>query len=118
MNFLEVLKEAVDRVDGAVSAMIIDADGISVQEYAQEKLVDLTGLSAEASAMIKDINLAADNLGLGEAKEFSIISDACGIIMRKINTDYYLALVIKPEGNYGKGRFVLKTTVPKIEGEF
>jgi len=118
MSFLEVLKEAVDRVDGAVSAMIIDADGISVQEYAQEKLVDLTGLSAEASAMIKDINLAADNLGLGEAREFSIISDTCGIIMRKINTDYYLALVIKPEGNYGKGRFVLKTTVPKIEGEF
>ena len=118
MSFLEVLKEAVDRVDGAVSAMIIDADGISVQEYAQEKLVDLTGLSAEASAMIKDINLAADNLGLGEAKEFSIVSDACGIIMRKINADYYLALVIKPDGNYGKGRFVLKTTVPKIEGEF
>ncbi len=118
MSFLEVLKETVEKVDGAVSAMIIDTDGISVQEYVQEKLVDLTGLSAEASAMIKDINLAAENLGLGNAKEFSIISDRCGIIMRKINTDYYLALVIKPEGNYGKGRFVLKTAVPKIEGEF
>ncbi len=118
MSFLEVLKETVEKVDGAVSAMIIDTDGISVQEYVREKLVDLTGLSAEASAMIKDINLAAENLRLGNAKEFSIISDRCGIIMRKINTGYYLALVIKPEGNYGKGRFVLKTAVPKIEGEF
>jgi predicted regulator of Ras-like GTPase activity (Roadblock/LC7/MglB family) len=118
MSFLEVLKETVEKVDGAVSAMIIDTDGISVQEYVREKLIDLTGLSAEASAMIKDINLAAENLGLGNAKEFSIISDRCGIIMRKIDTDYYLALVIKPEGNYGKGRFVLKTAVPKIEGEF
>ena len=98
--------------------MIIGTDGISVQEYASEKLVDLTGLSAESSAMIKDIGLAADNLGLGEAKEFSIISDRCGIIMRKINSDYYLALVIRPDGNYGKGRFILKTMVPKIEGEF
>jgi predicted regulator of Ras-like GTPase activity (Roadblock/LC7/MglB family) len=118
MSFLEVLKETVDKVDGAVSAMIIASDGISVQEYAQEKLVDLTGLSAEASAMIRDIGLAADNLGLGEAREFSIISDRCGIIMRKINSDYYLALVIKPDGNYGKGRFILKTAVPKLEGEF
>jgi predicted regulator of Ras-like GTPase activity (Roadblock/LC7/MglB family) len=118
MNFLEVLKETVGKVDGAVSAMIIASDGISVQEYAQEKLVDLTGLSAEASAMIKDINLAADNLGLGEAREFSIISDRCGILMRKINPDYYLALVIRPDGNYGKGRFILKTAVPKLEGEF
>jgi hypothetical protein len=38
--------------------------------------------------------------------------------MRRISADYYLALVIRPEGNYGKGRFVLKTTVPKIEAEF
>jgi predicted regulator of Ras-like GTPase activity (Roadblock/LC7/MglB family) len=118
MSFLEVLKDIVDKVDGAVSSMIICRDGMSVQEYALEKLVDLTGLSAEASAMIKDISLAADNLGLGEAREFSIISDRCGIIMRKINTDYYLALVIKPDGNYGKGRFILKTAIPKLEGEF
>ncbi len=118
MNFLEVLKETVDKVDGAVSAMIIGIDGISVQEYSSQKIIDLTGLSAEASAMLKDISTAADNLGLGEAKEFSIISDKCGIIMRKINSEYYLALVIKPDGNYGKGRFILKTAIPKIEGEF
>jgi predicted regulator of Ras-like GTPase activity (Roadblock/LC7/MglB family) len=118
MNFLEVLKETVDKVDGAVSAMIIASDGIPVEEYASERLIDLTGLGAEASSMIRDIGLAAENLGLGEAREFSIISDMCGIIMRKINDDYYIALVIKPEGNYGKGRYVLKTTIPKIEGEF
>jgi predicted regulator of Ras-like GTPase activity (Roadblock/LC7/MglB family) len=118
MNFLDVLKDTVDRVDGAVSSMIIASDGIPVQEYVSEKIIDLTGLGAEASAMIRDIGFAAENLGLGEAREFSIISDKCGIIMRKINDDYYIALIIKPEGNYGKGRFVLKTAVPKIEGEF
>lgn len=118
MNFSEALKETIDRVEGAVSAMIIAADGIPVQEYVSEKLIDLTGLGAEASAMIRDINLASENLGLGEAREFSIISDTCGIIMRRINAEYYLALVIKPDGNYGKGRFVLKSAVPKLEDEF
>jgi predicted regulator of Ras-like GTPase activity (Roadblock/LC7/MglB family) len=118
MNFINVLKDTVDKVDGAVSAMIIASDGIPVEEYVSEKLIDLTGLGAEASAMIRDIGFAAENLGLGEAREFSIISDKCGIIMRKINEEYYIALIIKPEGNYGKGRFVLKTTVPNIESEF
>jgi predicted regulator of Ras-like GTPase activity (Roadblock/LC7/MglB family) len=118
MNFSDVLKETVEKVDGAVSAMIIASDGIPVEEYAAEKLIDLTGLGAEASAMIRDIGLAAENLGLGEAREFSIVSDTCGIIMRRINNEYYLALVIRPEGNFGKGRFILKTAVPKIEGEF
>ncbi len=118
MDFLEALKDTVGRVDGAVSAMIIASDGIPVQEYVSERLIDLTGLGAEASAMIRDVASAAENLGLGEAREFSIISDTCGIIMRKINSDYYIALVIRPDGNYGKGRYILKAAVPKIEGEF
>lgn len=118
MIFSEVLKETVDRVDGAVSALIIGSDGMLVEEYASDKLINLEDLGGEASAMIKDIGNAAETLGLGEAKEFSIISDRCGIIMRKINSEYYLGLVIKPDGNYGKGRFVLKTTIPKIEKEF
>ena len=118
MDFSDILKEAVDKVDGAVAAMILASDGIPVQEYVIEKLIDLTGLGAEASAMIRDVGYAAENLGLGQAREFSIISDTCGIIMRKINDEYYLSLVIKPEGNYGKGRYVLKTMIPKIEHEF
>ena len=84
MNFIEVLKDTVDKVEGAVSAMIIASDGIAVEEYVSEKIIDLTGLGAEASAMIRDVGFAAENLGLGEAREFSIISDKCGIIMRKI----------------------------------
>jgi predicted regulator of Ras-like GTPase activity (Roadblock/LC7/MglB family) len=118
MSFLPVLKDAVERVEGAVSAMIIGADGMPVEEYAKEKLLSLDDLGAEASQMIRDINTASENLMLGEAREFSIISDLCGIIMRKINSAYYIALVITPEGNYGKGRYILKTLVPKIEGEF
>lgn len=118
MSFLAVLKDMVDKVDGALSASIIASDGIPVEEYAIEKFINLEDLSAEASAMIRDINLASNNLRLGEAREFSIISERCGIIMRQINPDYYLAMVIKPEGNYGKARFLLKTTVPRIEKEF
>jgi predicted regulator of Ras-like GTPase activity (Roadblock/LC7/MglB family) len=118
MSFAGILKEVVEKVDGAASAMIISADGMVVEEYAALKLLNLEDLGAESSAMIRDINLAAQNLGLGNADEFSIISDRCGIVMRRITHEYYLALVIHPEGNYGKGRYVLKTTVPRISGEF
>ncbi|MGD0883359.1 MAG: hypothetical protein ABSA46_00535 [Thermodesulfovibrionales bacterium] len=118
MSFEHVLKEVVERVDGAVSAMVIGTDGILVEEYAVEKLLNLDDLGAESSAMIRDINLAAQNLAIGVAKEFSLISDKCGIIMHQINPEYYLALVITPDGNYGKGRFILRTSIPRITGEF
>jgi predicted regulator of Ras-like GTPase activity (Roadblock/LC7/MglB family) len=118
MSFSEALKEMVMKVDGAASAMIIGADGMPVEEFAAERLISLDDLGAESSQMIRDINLAAGNLGIGEAREFSIISDRCGIIMRKITPEYYMALVIRPDGNYGKGRFILKSYVPRLEGEF
>lgn len=118
MSFTEILKESVNRVDGAVSAMIIGIDGMPVEEYAVQKMLNLEDLSAESSQMMKDIAAAADNLGLGEAKEFSIVSDLCGIIMRRINNDYYLALIIRPDGNYGKGRFVLRSMIPRLISEF
>jgi len=38
--------------------------------------------------------------------------------MHQINPEYYLALVITPDGNYGKGRFILRTSIPRITGEF
>ncbi|MEJ2253696.1 MAG: hypothetical protein P8Y75_04890 [Nitrospirota bacterium] len=118
MSFSEILRESVERVDGAVSAMIIGIDGMTVEEYTQRKIINLEDLSAEASQMMRDIASAAESLGLGEAKEFSVVSDLCGIIMRKINREYYLALVVLPHGNYGKGRFVLRGLVPRIESEF
>lgn len=118
MSFSEVLKGAVESVNGAVSAMIIASDGIPVEEFYTEKFLDLADLGAEASAMIRDIESLSREMKLGEAKEFSIIAEACGIIVRRIADGYYLALVLKPEGNYGKGRFVLRRAVPLIENEF
>ncbi|NOX20730.1 MAG: hypothetical protein GXO99_05645 [Nitrospirae bacterium] len=118
MSFSEVLKETVDRVPGAVAALIVASDGIPVQEYAVEKLIDFNDLSAEASTLIKDIEMASEELKLGRAKEFALISDRCGIIMHRITSEYYYCVVIRPDGNYGKARFVIKTVIPRIEKEF
>jgi len=118
MSFSEILKQAVEKVEGAVSCIILAVDGIPVQEYTKENLIDFNELSVEASNLIKEIERASQGLHIGKAREFALISDSCGIIMRKITEEYYIALVIKPDGNYGKARFILKTSVPKIEKEF
>ena len=118
MSFSETLNAMVNRVGGAVSAMIIGVDGMLVDEYAEEKLLDLTALGAETSQMMKDISVAAKSLGMGEATEFSIVSDLCGVIMRKINDEYFLALILKPDGNYGKGRYILRVTIDRLKKEF
>jgi predicted regulator of Ras-like GTPase activity (Roadblock/LC7/MglB family) len=118
MSFSETLREAVERVEGAVAAIILASDGIPVEEHVTERLIDFTDLSAEASTLIKDIELASEELHLGEAREFALISERCGIFLRKITEEYYFALVLRPEGNFGKARFILKILIPRIEEEF
>ncbi len=118
MSFSEALKEVVERVDGAVSCIILAADGIPVEEYTVENLIDFNDLSAEISTLIRDIEVASEDLKLGKAKEFAVIAEACGIITRKITDEYYITVVIRPDGNYGKARFVLRSVVPRIEEEF
>lgn len=117
MSFSSVLKEAVDSVKGSVSAMVLGVDGMPVEQHTVEKVISLDDLSAEASQMIKDIDKASHSLGVGDANEFSIISDKCGIFMHRINSEYYLALIIKPGGNFGKGRFKLRVLAPKLMHE-
>ncbi len=118
MSFSEALKETVERIPGAVAALIVASDGIPVEEYKRENLIDFNDLSAEASTFIRDVEMASEELRLGRAREFSLISERCGIIMHRITSEYYLCAVIRPDGNYGKARFVLKTIIPKIEKEF
>jgi len=38
-------------------------------------------------------------------------------LMRLVSPEYFLVLAMKPEGNYGKGRYVLRITAPKVKAE-
>ncbi len=118
MSFSVTLKEIVNSVGGAVSAAVIGLDGIPVEDYTTEKIFSLDDFVAEASAVISAINTAAGTLNLGEIEEFSISLNKCVLLFRKINKDYYVALVLKPGGNTGKGRFVMRTAVARLEKEF
>ena len=116
--FTEILKEAVEKVDGVVGALIVGSDGITVEEYLLESPVDSQSFVAEYSTLLKDVERASESLGLGIANEVSIISEGCIVVIRRINKEYFIAMIMKPEANFGKGRFVLRRTVPKLEKEF
>jgi hypothetical protein len=34
-----------------------------------------------------------------------------------LSETYFLALTMKPDGNYGKGRFLMRTAAPKLLAE-
>ena len=38
-------------------------------------------------------------------------------LIRVLSETYFLALAIRPDGNFGKGRYLMRTAAPKLVAE-
>jgi len=118
MPFSDILKDVVNGTEGALGALIVGLDGIPVEEYTHNKEMDLQSMTVEYSALLKEIEKGSQAAHLGSTREVTVIADKAMIMLRRITEEYFFVLVIKPEGNFGKARFLLRMSVPKLLKEF
>jgi predicted regulator of Ras-like GTPase activity (Roadblock/LC7/MglB family) len=118
MIFTDVLKEVVNGTEGAFGALIVGVDGIPVEEYSVGGDLDIQTMVVEYTALLKEIEKGSQATQMGSTREVTVITDKATIILRRLNEDYFFALLIKPEGNFGKGRFLLRMSVPRLLKEF
>jgi predicted regulator of Ras-like GTPase activity (Roadblock/LC7/MglB family) len=118
MSFSDILKEVVHGTEGALGALIVGLDGIPVDEYSLNGDLDLQSMTVEYSALLKEIEKGSQAARLGSTKEVTVIADKAMIMLRRLNDEYFFVLIIRPEGNFGKGRFLLRMSVPKLLKEF
>jgi predicted regulator of Ras-like GTPase activity (Roadblock/LC7/MglB family) len=104
--FRDVLLGLRDRIDGAVAASLIGLDGIAVETIGSRD-VPLDVLGAEFGTFIKSIRHANTELDTGEVLQFSLVTEKFVTFLSEVTPEYYILLVLKPEGNYGRARFEL-----------
>ncbi len=113
--FQEVLKEVVDHTDGGVASLLMGFDGILVDQYVREgEGFDVETVGMEYSVILKSIRHAAEMLDAGDAREVAIKAERITTVIRLINEEYFVAIALKPSGNVGKARFLLRTRSPKL----
>ncbi len=118
--FQDTLKDVVHRTEGALAGLIMGFDGIAVETYVrgdQEVPFEVENVGMEYSVILKEIAKAAELLDAGMAREISIQAEKFTTVIRLINPDYFVAVTIRPEGNYGKARYLLRTRVPELASE-
>jgi predicted regulator of Ras-like GTPase activity (Roadblock/LC7/MglB family) len=116
--FKEALQRVVDGTDGGMAGLLMDFEGIPVESYSTEgSELDIEAVGAEASVLVKAIQRASEMLDAGATREVSFRSDKMVTLIRVINETYFVALALSPEGNFGKGRFLLRVTAPKLLAE-
>jgi len=104
--FRDVLAGLQQRVDGAMAASLIGLDGIAV-ETINDQNVPLDVLGAEFGGFIKSIRHANTELNTGEVLQFSLVTEKYITFLSEVTPDYYILLVLRPDGNYGRARFEL-----------
>ena len=108
--FKELLQDVVERTDGCTGALVMGFDGIIVDHYLRDDAtVDVETVGMEYSVILKDIRRAAEQLSAGEAREIAIRAEAMTTVIRLLNAEYFVALTIKPDGNAGKARYLLRS---------
>jgi len=103
--FKETLAGIRDRVEGTLAVSLISLDGIAV-ETINDGNVPLDVLGAEFGGFIKSIRPNAE-LNTGEVLQFALVTEKYITFLSAITPEYFVLLVMKPDGNYGRARFEL-----------
>ncbi|MGB8930069.1 MAG: hypothetical protein WCC48_02335 [Anaeromyxobacteraceae bacterium] len=118
MGFREHLQEVCRKVEGAVACSLMGVDGIEVDTHVNDTGdVDLRTLLVEYSGILHSAREAAANNQAGVVAEVSISTDKLVAVARVVSAEYFMVVALKPDGNFGKARYLLRVTAPKLAAE-
>lgn len=119
MSFKDILKSIVDNAEGGLGAVILGYDGIAIDEYIKEhdENFDVQLLAVEYTTLLKEVKRTIEVLRTGAMEEVSVTSGTTRIIVNAINDDFFVVLTMKVDGNFGKGRYLLKRYVPQLRAD-
>ena len=119
--FQENLKTIVENVDGAIAGLLMGFDGIAVETYTRtapgDEVFDINTVGMEFSYILTQVRKAAEALEVGGVDEVAVRTERLSIIIRVLSADYFLALAMGQSGNFGKGRYLMRVTAPKLQAE-
>ena len=113
--FADALRKMVDNVDGGLAAVIMGLDGIPVETYVrQSDKVDVNTVGMEFSFILTQIRKAGDSLQVGGLEELSVRAQRLVLVCRMLSPQYFVAIAMAPEGNFGKARYLARLAQPAL----
>jgi predicted regulator of Ras-like GTPase activity (Roadblock/LC7/MglB family) len=118
MGFREHLQDVCRSCDGAVACSLMGLDGIEVDTHVESSAdVDVKSLLIEYSGLFRSAREASEAHEAGGVDELSIATDKILTVARQVTPEYFMVVALKPEGNFGKARYLLRVTAPKLRSE-
>lgn len=118
MGFREHLQDVCRRCQGAVACSLMGMDGIEIESHvAGAGDVDVKSLLVEYSGLFRNAREASEAHQAGGVSELSIATDKVLTVARMVTPEYFMMIALQPDGNFGKARYLLRVTAPKLRSE-
>ena len=118
--FKEVLREVLNRTEGCLGVLIMGTDGIPVERiwHSETEELNLDVAVAEYASLVRNAQRTNREMGLGKLGEVVLSTESGTFILRFIGEDYFVVMILSPEGNFGRGRYELRRAELLLEKEF
>jgi predicted regulator of Ras-like GTPase activity (Roadblock/LC7/MglB family) len=121
MMFGELLKQIINKVEGAIGVLIMGLDGIAIEQ----NIIDpeqydnrLLMIAAAYATLLRNSMRTSSDIGVGQLQEMSVISGNMILVIKLINPEYFLLVALDANGNIGRARFELRKAQLLLEEEF
>ena len=118
MSFTESLRKVMEDLEEAQGIALVGMDGIVVEERKRDPTLDLQSLGVEYCTILKIADKSMSSMDLGNSEELSVLTGKAVVVIRRIHEEYFLILFIRKDGNFGKGRYLLRREGMNLKGEF
>ena len=123
MSFAALLQKIVDECGGGIGAALMGNDGIPIEQMITSSLVggplseDIGTAGVEFGRILQEIRKASDAIAGGAVAETVISLARFTLIFRTVDDDTFLVVVLQPDGNLGKARYLIRRTLVAIRRE-
>jgi predicted regulator of Ras-like GTPase activity (Roadblock/LC7/MglB family) len=122
MTFAAILRTLVSEAGGAIAALLLGRDGVPIEQVEVARLPAdeserIASAGAELGRIFEEIRKAADSFGGGQPQETLVRLDRFWLLLRPVDEETHLLLVVAPDGNVGKARFLMRRHLPALRAQ-
>lgn len=110
------LRDAVERVPGAIAASLVGLDGIPLAAHNIEASYDPAVADAEFATILSWVARTATSLNVGGLREFMFVTDGITVVARMVGREFFVSIALKSATlNLGIARIETKRILRQFE---
>jgi predicted regulator of Ras-like GTPase activity (Roadblock/LC7/MglB family) len=123
MSFGNHLRQIVDHCGGGIGAALMGNDGIPIEQVLVTAAPDgplsddIGTAGVEFGRILDEIRKASDAIAGGTVLETIVRLQRFTLVFRAVDDESFLVVVLRPDGNLGKARYLIRRHLLAIRQE-